>query len=183
MVDEEARERAQRQVGAADALYAVLSASAVGSGITNSSPRSTSASSCWLGTHSRCSRECVTHSRHTLLRPHRLADRLEGGAEADMLRGGAGDDLLVGGAGDDDSHGGAGIDTLIFAPGDGNDRFRDFQGNDRIDLRAFDFADAGEALGHGRNLGNGNVVFRFDGAESLIVADTTLEQLAGQILI
>ena len=111
------------------------------------------------------------------------ADRLEGGAEADMLRGGAGDDLLVGGAGDDDSHGGAGIDTLIFAPGDGNDRFRDFQGNDRIDLRAFDFADAGEALGHGRSLGNGNVVFRFDGAESLIVADTTLEQLAGQILI
>ncbi|HEV2747400.1 MAG TPA: PQQ-dependent sugar dehydrogenase [Allosphingosinicella sp.] len=110
-------------------------------------------------------------------------DRLLGGGGADRLRGDGGDDLLVGGVGDDDSRGGGGADTLRFAPGAGADRFLDFGGADLLDLEAFGFADADEALGHARDLGNGNVVFRFDDGSSLIVADARVETLADQILI
>lgn len=110
-------------------------------------------------------------------------DALNGGAGADRLRGEAGDDLLVGGLGDDDLRGGAGADLVRFGPGDGRDRLLDFDGGDRIDLRVFAFEDRQDALAHGRDLANGNVIFRFDDGSVLILADARIEAISDQILI
>lgn len=110
-------------------------------------------------------------------------DRLIGGGDDDRLQGDGGKDILTGGLGDDASRGGDGADRLLFAPGEGFDRFVDFGAADRVDLRAFGFADTDEALGHARNLANGNVIFRFDGGEVLVLADCRVETLAAQILI
>lgn len=112
------------------------------------------------------------------------SDRLDGGGDADFLWGFDGDDLLIGGTGDDEVRGGAGKDVIRFDAAGGTDRFLDFEaGIDLIDLRAFGFADAGEALGHARNLANGNVLFAFAGGARLILADARVEAIADQILI
>jgi glucose/arabinose dehydrogenase len=121
-------------------------------------------------------------------------DRLSGGFGADMLAGGSGDDVLLGDAGDDraiggpgndDFRGGAGADTLVFRPGNGRDRFLDFDNaTDRVSLVAFGFADVDEALSHARDIAsNGNVSFVFDGGEQLIVANTTMAELADLLIV
>ena len=68
-------------------------------------------------------------------------DTLAGGAGEDLLWGGAGDDRIEGGTGDDDIEGGAGEDLFVFGPGHGDDAVTHFtDGDDRIDLRAFDLS-------------------------------------------
>ena len=111
-------------------------------------------------------------------------DVLEGGVGDDIMRGDSGDDTAWGGAGFDDFRGRDGADTLVFQPGDDRDRFLDFDDlADRIDLTAFDFNDAGEALSYARNLANGNVSFLFEDGEQLIVANTTTADLAGLLIV
>jgi Ca2+-binding RTX toxin-like protein len=111
-------------------------------------------------------------------------DQLYGGTGNDILRGDAGNDRALGGSGNDDLRGGEGIDTLEFRPGDGRDRFLDFDGvDDRVDLTAFAFDDADEALSFARELANGNVSFVFDDGEHLIVADTTIAALQDLLII
>lgn len=111
------------------------------------------------------------------------ADVLAGGAGTDLLFGDGGDDRLVGGGGDDDIRGGDGIDTLVRAPGEGIDRFLDFTAADRVDLTAYGFADADEALTHARNLGNGNVLFEFSPGDRLVLARTTVAALEAVLII
>ncbi|HYN39719.1 MAG TPA: hypothetical protein VES39_10755, partial [Rhodospirillales bacterium] len=78
-------------------------------------------------------------------------DTIVGGDGTDTMLGGAGDDRLDGGAGSDWLLGGAGADVFRFAPqavaADDIDIIADFtDGEDRIDLQAFEFADAADVL-------------------------------------
>lgn len=113
------------------------------------------------------------------------ADILEGGAGNDDIRGDAGGDTAWGGVGSDDFRGGAGADVLEFRQGDGRDRFLDFDtAADRVDLSAFGFADADEALSYARDiLATGAVSFVFVGGDQLIVADTTMAELSDLLII
>jgi Ca2+-binding RTX toxin-like protein len=73
--------------------------------------------------------------------------------------GGAGADRLAGGKQDDRLEGGAGADVFRFAPGSDADRVDDWTpGEDRIDLRAFDFAGRGEALARASQAGDDVVI-------------------------
>jgi len=74
-------------------------------------------------------------------------DVLSGGDGDDSLIGDAGDDRLESGAGDDHLTGGENNDTFIFVLGTGHDTIGDFgNGDDRIDLSAFDFGNADSVL-------------------------------------
>ena len=94
-------------------------------------------------------------------------DRLFGGRGDDTLTGGEGNDLLKGGPGADTLvadgnaldvlHGGPGADTFVFSPGNINGgTIQDFtDGEDRIDLRAFDdirSMDDLDIISHGNNV-------------------------------
>lgn len=70
---------------------------------------------------------------------YRLSADLKGSAEADILVGRDHADDLFGGRGDDILSGGGGPDRFILTPGDGHDRILDFSGEDRIDLKAFEW--------------------------------------------
>lgn len=111
-------------------------------------------------------------------------DMLTGANGNDLLYGNSGDDVAWGGPGKDDFTGASGIDTLLFCPGDGRDRFIDFEaGVDRIDLTAFGFATTEDALQYARNSTIGNVRFIFDDGEMLIVIGTTTAELADSLII
>ncbi|MEL6235256.1 MAG: hypothetical protein AAFR46_12690 [Pseudomonadota bacterium] len=83
-------------------------------------------------------------------------DLLRGGEGIDLLNGAAGDDRIFGdngndringGTGNDILTGGAGIDFFIFSENNGADRITDFtNGQDRLNLAAFEFASAAEVL-------------------------------------
>ncbi|MEM8740176.1 MAG: hypothetical protein AAGE13_01675 [Pseudomonadota bacterium] len=83
-------------------------------------------------------------------------DVLRGGEGIDVLNGGAGDDRIFGDGGNDRLNGGtdndvltggAGIDFFIFSENNGADRITDFtNGQDRLNLAAFEFASAAEVL-------------------------------------
>jgi len=97
------------------------------------------------------------------------ADVLIGGLGDDHLDGGDGNDRLRGGGGNDDLLGGANADTFIFDPGGGTDTIGDFATTiDRINLRHFNFATAGDAMAFASVQGV-DVVFNFTGGETLIV--------------
>ncbi len=122
-------------------------------------------------------------------------DDLFGGADADQMFGGLGDDALSGGAGVDVLRGGEGddrltagtqADTFVFTRGQGTDRITDFaNGVDKIDLRAFDFANlaAVRALASATSVAT---VLRIDlpGEGMLFVQGLTLATLtAGDVLL
>ncbi len=104
------------------------------------------------------------------------SDDLRGGGGNDVLNGGAGNDWLFGENGADTLDGGTGndrlygsndgaVDTFVFAAGYGDDRVRGFEdGMDRIDLTAYGFADAAEALSYASQTGWGAVKFDLSGA-------------------
>jgi uncharacterized surface protein with fasciclin (FAS1) repeats len=78
-------------------------------------------------------------------RDHILAgsgnDLVRGGDHADLILGGLGRDRIAGERGNDKLFGGADRDTFVFAAGDGRDVVGDFRnGQDRLDLSAYDFA-------------------------------------------
>ncbi|MGA0533750.1 M10 family metallopeptidase [Hansschlegelia sp. KR7-227] len=75
----------------------------------------------------------------------RGADVLNGGAGRNFLYGDAGADVLTAGSGRDQFEGGEGADRFVFRGDFGDDVIADFDaapagGQDRIDLRSFDFA-------------------------------------------
>jgi len=73
------------------------------------------------------------------------ADVINGGNDNDNIAGGNGADTIIGGNGNDFLVGDAGADTFVFTQGSGFDTIGDFgNGNDRIDLSAFDFDDFGD---------------------------------------
>ncbi len=106
-------------------------------------------------------------------------DTLDGGTENDVLTGGAGDDFQFGGDGNDTLNGDSGFDTMfggngldVFAlvPGLIADTYtvKDFiDGQDRIDLSAFNFASLVAARAAFVNVG-ANVVFGSGGAFMVI---------------
>ena len=65
-------------------------------------------------------------------------DQLFGGAGNDTLYGGEGDDRLVGGAGNDLLIGGPGSDVYVFEPGDDDIVIGFTNGEDKLDLSAFE---------------------------------------------
>lgn len=106
-------------------------------------------------------------------------DRLFGGAGDDALDGGSGKDKLDGGAGNDTLIGGGNADRFIFAPSHDTAHIMDFQDNvDKIDLSAFNFANATEARSYAANVA-GDVVFTFAPDNVLTVENTTKAQLTG----
>jgi hypothetical protein len=105
-------------------------------------------------------------------------DQLFGRGGVDYLIGGNGNDLLNGGAGADTMVGGAGADTFVEGPLVGGaattDRITDFQnGVDRIDLKAFGFANFAAVLAISSNAGT-NLRIDVPGSEVLIVTGLTL---------
>jgi Ca2+-binding RTX toxin-like protein len=110
-------------------------------------------------------------------------DTLIGGLADDTLEGGAGNDTLEGGAGDDVLAGGAGADRFVFAAGDDADIIADFEdGIDRLDLSAFGFASAAEALARANETG-GDVVFDFGNGDVLTVENISRAALENDILV
>jgi Ca2+-binding RTX toxin-like protein len=105
-------------------------------------------------------------------------DQLFGRGGVDFLIGGNGNDLLNGGAGADTMMGGAGVDTFVEGPLVGGpvttDRITDFQnGVDKINLKAFGFANFASVLALSSNAGT-NLKIDVPGSEILIVTGLTL---------
>ncbi|MCB9992440.1 MAG: hypothetical protein H6873_02160 [Hyphomicrobiaceae bacterium] len=98
-------------------------------------------------------------------------DVLLGGAGRDSLFGGKSVDRLAGGKGNDFLRGDQGRDLFVFAKKDGKDLIADFHDRqDKIDLRAFHFASAKQALKYFSDLGNSHDhQMRFDFAGTHIV--------------
>ncbi|MFB2550944.1 calcium-binding protein [Ensifer soli] len=111
-------------------------------------------------------------------------DVLYGGDGNDSLDGGAGRDVLVGGPGNDTLTGGTLADIFVFDKLSGLDRVTDFQGGtDKLDLTAFDFTTATDALGHASQAG-ADVVFRFEGGAEVWLANTQLASIGtGDLLV
>lgn len=108
-------------------------------------------------------------------------DSLDGGDGRDRLSGGRGNDSLDGGADNDTLLGGRGDDVFIFTQGTGHDTVRDFgrgRDNDRIDVSAFDFADASAVLAQAEQQGR-NVVIDLDeeSGDQITLVGVRLNQL------
>ncbi|MBB5661807.1 M10 family metallopeptidase C-terminal domain-containing protein [Brevundimonas halotolerans] len=96
-----------------------------------------------------------------------LNNLMIGSGSGNYLLGGAGDDVLDGRGGNDVLFGEAGNDVFVFQPGTGGDVIGDFTiGQDRIDLKAFGFANFADlAVNFSQvgadgaiNLGNGDFI-------------------------
>ena len=91
-------------------------------------------------------------------------DKLAGADGDDRLFGGDGGDILRGDRGADQLTGGTGRDSFVFTKGGGADLVTDFEaGNDRLDVRAFDFDDFDAIEGSVRQNGT-DVVIELDAA-------------------
>jgi serralysin len=95
-------------------------------------------------------------------------DQLYGNKVGNHLEGNGGNDKFFGGAGNDIYDGGRGADIFYFKPNWDRDRIVDFQGNDRINLSAFNLTSFDDAMSHAARDGK-DVVFSFGGGDSLRV--------------
>ena len=128
-------------------------------------------------------------SGHDTLKGNTGADILKGGFGRDRLLGGRGDDTLKGGAhrdrlngqaGDDTLTGGGGPDRFVFAEGGGHDTITDF--TDGVDaIRFAGFGEVPSILQRAVQVGE-DVLFEFDGGDTLTVLNTTLGALADDII-
>ena len=110
-------------------------------------------------------------------------DRLSGDAGDDTLRGGGGNDQLDGGAGNDLMVGGGGADTFVIRPGHDRDTIRGYQDDvDRIDLRAFGFADVDAAM-RTASFVDGDVRFDLAGGTTLVIERAILAEVSDDLLV
>ena len=95
-------------------------------------------------------------------------------------------DKLYGGKGNDRLTGGAGKDTFIFKKQEGKDTITDFEnGKDKIDLKAFNFANKAQALSKFYEIGSGSddkLGFKYKGTE-IIVKGIDMGDLNGADII
>lgn len=118
-----------------------------------------------------------------VLRGGRGVDILQGGDGSDRLFGGLNNDVLNGGVGIDVLTGGQGADTFVFDENFGLDRITDFVNNvDVLDLTAFGFADAGDALSNAQQIAD-DVVFDFSDGSQLTVESVTIMQLEDGLIL
>jgi hypothetical protein len=103
-------------------------------------------------------------------------DALVGGAGNDELNGGSGNDFLVGGAGNDELDGGQGNDKFVIRTGTGIDKIEKLEAGDRIDLRAFNFASAQDAINAFQQVGK-NAVLDLGNGDKLIVEHIKIADL------
>ncbi|HHG88984.1 MAG TPA: hypothetical protein ENJ90_00705 [Devosia sp.] len=122
-------------------------------------------------------------------------DKLYGGGDKDILKGGEGNDKLFGqggkdkisgGKGNDKLTGNSGKDVFVFKKKDGKDTINDFtNGKDKIDLKAFNFANKGAALAKFYEIGSGSndkLGFKYKGTE-IIIKGIDLGDLNGADII
>jgi Ca2+-binding RTX toxin-like protein len=110
-------------------------------------------------------------------------DVLRGDGGNDVLIGGRGDDVLIGGAGNDRLVGGAGADRFVFQPNGGADLVVDFQDDlDRLDFRAFDFANKASVLDLASQVG-ANVVFSLPGGATVELNNFDINLLGAEDIL
>jgi hypothetical protein len=110
-------------------------------------------------------------------------DGLAGGDGNDKVDGGRGRDFIVSGAGNDHLEGGQGSDKFVIRPGTGVDTVEDMNSNDRIDLRAFNFA-SGEAVLSAFQQQGSNAVLDLGNGDKLILKHTQVSELdADQFIV
>ena len=109
-------------------------------------------------------------------------DALVGGDGKDFLSGGHGRDFLVGGEGDDTLDGGADSDTFVFRVGMDKDHVKNFQLEDRLDLRDFGFASQQAALDAFKQVGH-DAVLDLGNGDKLILDDFKVSHLTTAQLI
>ena len=110
-------------------------------------------------------------------------DRLYGGVGDDRLFGGGGNDKLHGGRGDDRLTGGDGNDRFVFDLHGGNDIVTDYAvGEDRLDLRDFNFANTNVALAHAAQ-SDADVIFTFDTGDTVTLHNVQLSTLSAADIV
>ncbi len=113
-------------------------------------------------------------------------DKLWGDGGKDKLFGDKGKDKLFGGKGDDKLTGGAGKDVFVFKKQEGKDTITDFEnGKDKIDLKAFNFANKAAALAEFYEIGSGSndkMGFKYKGTE-IIIKGIDMSDLNGADII
>ncbi len=116
------------------------------------------------------------------LRGGRGNDTLQGGNGNDSLFGGFNNDFLNGGSGRDILTGGRGSDTFVFGENFGRDTITDFENNvDVLDLTAFGFSNAGDALSNARQSAD-DVIFDFNDGSRLTVENITIALLDDDLI-
>jgi serralysin len=130
-------------------------------------------------------------SHDDTLRGNDWANQLRGGSGDDILNGRAGNDVLYGGNGDDVLRGAedddilygmSGADRFVFETGMGSDVVKDFvDGQDLLDFRGVELGSFGALMARAEESG-GDVVFDLDGADAVIIENTTLSQIQDDIL-
>ena len=106
-----------------------------------------------------------------------------GNGLSQSLTGNASDNRIDGGGGSDVLAGAGGADVFVFAPGSGNDTVLDFEpGSDRLDLVAFDFADAAAVLADAAQF-RSDVLLELGGDDRVLVRGVTVAGLADSLFV
>jgi hypothetical protein len=110
-------------------------------------------------------------------------DKLYGRSGDDRLYGGSGNDRFDGGDGTDRLWGGSGEDVFHLDFGEGHDIIEDFENNvDEIQLDNWMFASGTDAFDFADQVGT-DVVFDFGNGDGLTVLNTTIGQLAKDLVL
>ncbi|WP_163025918.1 M10 family metallopeptidase C-terminal domain-containing protein [Chachezhania antarctica] len=109
------------------------------------------------------------------------SDKLYGGWGKDELVGGRDSDTLNGGVGNDMLTGNSGRDLFVFAMKGRSDTITDFK-NDRDEIWLKNLGTLDTVLSKAEQVGD-DVVFTFNGRDSLTVLDTTVSEVSDDILV
>ena len=110
------------------------------------------------------------------------AINLSGNELAQTIIGNAGNNVLDGGAGNDLLIALGGSDVFLFDEGHDQDIVRGFQDNiDEIDLSAFNFTNAADALSNATQVDN-DVIFDFGYGDTLTVEDVLIVELGNDLI-
>ncbi len=103
-------------------------------------------------------------------------DGIVGGEGNDHLYGDEGNDLLLGGAGRDVLNGGEGSDKYMIRVGTDVDTIEGFEADDKIDLRAFNFASAQAVIDAFQQVGQ-HAILNLGGGDQIILRHTRVDDL------